>query len=77
VHKTANLPSAGRASDAVQGGLRLQLKLFKKDDFKVEEMQRKATKIIKRVEILLPREKTHKSCCEASHFGCSCIIGLT
>lgn len=63
VHKMANLPLAGRASDTVQGEVRLQLKLFKKDDFKMEEMQRKGTEIIRRVEILLSRKKIHKSCC--------------
>lgn len=62
VHKIANLPPAGRASDTVQCRMSLQLKVFQKDDL-VEEMQRRATKIVRRVEILLSREKKHKSCC--------------
>lgn len=56
MHKIANLPPAGRASDTVQGRMSLQLKVFQKDDL-IEEMQRRATKIVRRVEILLSREK--------------------
>lgn len=63
VHKIANLPPAGMASDTVQGRMRLQMKLIKKDYLKIEEMQRRAAKIIRRAEILLSREKPHQSCC--------------
>lgn len=38
VHKIANLPPAGRASDTVQNGMRIQQKFLSKDDLKMEEM---------------------------------------
>lgn len=57
VHNITNLPPVSRTSDTVQGGMGLQLKLFKQDEFKMEEVQRRATKIIRRIESLLSRKK--------------------
>lgn len=45
MHKIANLPPAGN----VQDGMRIQLKFLSKGDWKMEEMQRRASKSYKEV----------------------------